>query len=195
MAEITIPTISQNAATMGLQRADNALDLMNGREVITEFAQAVWIYQFALVTQTRDQGMQWSGPLARLSRISNHFKAGPPGYTGASYNATTLQVDGAGQLGFALNIKNAQANTRVLKTGEYFEVNGELKIVVSDCISNGSGLAVLQFEPPLRASPASNANLNTQTPKAKFRLASPRADWSIQLKKYHSISINCIEVI
>lgn len=195
MAEITIPSISQNAATMGLQRADNALDLMNGREVITEFSKAVWVYQFSLVTLTKDQGMAWAGPLARLSRISNHFRAKPPGYAGASYTATTLQVDGAAQLGTALNIKGAQNNTRVLKAGEYFEVNGELKIVVSDCTSNGTGLAVLQFEPALRASPSNNANLNTQTPAAKFRLAEPRADWSVRLNKFHTISINCVESI
>ena len=195
MAVVTIPPIKQSAATMGLQRADNALQMMNGADVITEFARAVWTYQFSLVPQKEASGMLWAGALARLSRISNHFEAGPPGYNGAAYTATTLQVDGSGQLGIALDIKGAQPSTKVLQAGEYFEINGELKIVVSDCTSDGSGLATVQFEPPLRDSPDNSANLNTQTPKAKFRLATPESSWSIGLKKYYRIQIDCVEVI
>jgi len=180
---------------MGLLRADNALQMMNGTDVITEFARAVWTYQFSLVPQAESAGRAWAGPLARLSRISNHFEAGPPGYNGAAYTATTLQVNGSGQLGIALNIKGAQPSTKVLQAGEYFEVNGELKIVVSDCTSDGSGLATVQFEPPLRDSPDDSANLNTQTPKAKFRLATPESSWSIGLKKYYRIQIDCVEAL
>lgn len=180
---------------MGLLRADNALQMMNGTDVITEFARAVWTYQFSLVPQSEAAGRAWTGPLARLSRISNHFEASPPGYNGAAYTATTLQVDGSGQLGIALNIKGAQPSTKVLQAGEYFEVNGELKIVVSDCTSDGSGLATVQIEPPLRDSPDDSTNLNTQTPKAKFRLATPESEWSIGLKKYHRIQIDCVEAL
>ncbi len=195
MAEITLPQFKLAQASFGLRRADTALQLMNGREVITEFAQGIWIAQLSLVAMRKDLAGAWTGPLSRLTRISNYFRAGPPGYQGAAYNATTLQVNGAGQVGIQLNLKGAQNNTLILRAGEYFEVNGELKIVVQDCTSNASGLATVQFEPPLRAVPSDSANLNTQTPACKWRLARPENVWSLQPKMFHAIRLDVIEAI
>lgn len=195
MAEITIPTFCESSASFGLLRADNVLELMTGKEVFTDFAKAVWTYSFSLPVQTEDHGRVWAAALSQLSRISNYFKATPPGYKGAAYNATTLQVNGANQVGMVLNLKGAQNNTLILKVGEYFEVNGELKIVTSNVTSNGSGLAVVNFEPPLRNAPPDSSNLNLQTPKAKFRLANPQASWAVGPKMFHSISLDCVEVI
>jgi hypothetical protein len=195
MAEITLPPFKLSQASFGLRRADTALQLMNGREVITEFPQAAWIAQLSMVTLNASSAGAWTGPLSRLTRISNYFRAGPPGYQGAAYKATTLQVDGSGQLGTQLDLKGAQNNTLVLRAGEYFEVGGELKIVVANCTSNGSGLATVQFEPPLRAAPSNSANLNTQTPTAKWRLARPEQSWGLQPKMLHRISLDVVEVI
>ena len=195
MAEVTIPKPKLAEASFGLRRADSVLQLMNGKEVITEFPYAVWIAQLPIVPLNREQGEIWTACLAQLSRISNHFKAGPPGYKGAAYKATTLQVDGAGQLGMELNLKNAQNNALVLRAGEYFEVNGELKIVVANCTADSSGKAKVKFEPPLRAAPYDSANLDSQTPKVKWRLASPEASWGLKPKMYHTIRLDVVEVV
>lgn len=195
MAEITIPEILASNATFGLLRADVETELLTGASVFTEFAKAAWTYQIQLTIQTEAQGREWSAALSRLSRFSNHFTASPPGYTGAAYTATTLQVNGAGQLGTALNIKNGAASTTVLRAGEYFSVNGELKIVVSNCVTDGSGLGTVQFEPPLRSSPADSANLNLATPKAKFRLSSPSAQWRIEPGRFYVLTIDAVELI
>jgi hypothetical protein len=132
MSEITIPTLLASNVTFGLSRADVATELLTGAAVFTEFTKAGWVYQAQLVIQTYDQGQAWAVALSQLSRFSNHFKAGPPAYAGGAYTATTLQVDGASQLGTSLNIKNGNASTTVIRAGEYFEAVGSSIVQTSD---------------------------------------------------------------
>lgn len=195
MAEITIPAIKAGSTSFGLARADVATELLSGAEVYTVFNRAAWEMSINLVIQTEQQGREWSAALAGLSSFANFFKASPPAYSGAVYTGTTPQVDGAGQLGTILNLKNCTNSTTIFRVGEFFEVNGELKIVTSICNSNGSGLAVVNFEPALRASPANSANLVLTAPKASFRLAQPSAQWSIQPGKFYAITIDAVEKI
>ena len=195
MAEITIPTLLASNVTFGLSRADVATELLTGAAVFTEFTKAGWVYQAQLVIQTYDQGQAWAVALSQLSRFSNHFKAGPPAYAGGAYTATTLQVDGAGQLGTSLNIKNGNASTTVIRAGEYFEVNGELKLAVTTCVTNGSGNGSVTFEPPLRQAPLDSASINLSTPKAKFRLTSPQASWRVEPGKFYIISLDAVELL
>lgn len=194
MSAVTIPEILASSVSFGLLRADVESELLTGKSVFTEFAKAAWTFSIQLTIQTEEQGRQWSGALSRLSRFSNHFVAGPPGYNGAAYTATTLQVDGAGQLGSTLNIKGGAATTTVLRAGEYFSVNGELKIVVTDCVTNGSGLAALEFEPALRSPPADSANLNISTPTAKFRLLAPQNQWRIEPGRFYVFNLDTVEL-
>jgi len=195
MAEVSLPEIRLADASFGIRRSDNVLSLMNGKDVITEFTHAVWIAQLQIVPLTEEEAGAWTGPLARLSRISNYFKSSPPSYKGAAYKATTLQVDGAGQLGMQLNVKNAESGAFILRAGEYFEVNGETKIVVQDCIADGSGKGTVEFEPPLRTAPTDSATLNTQTPTIKWRLAEPEIVWNIRLARFHHIALDIVEVV
>lgn len=194
MAAVTIPEILASSVSFGLLRADVESELLTGKSVFTEFTKAAWTYQIQLTIQTEAQGRAWSAALSRLSRFSNHFVAGPPGYDGAAYTSTTLQVNGAGQLGTALNIKGGAVSTTVLRAGEYFSVNGELKIVVTDCVTNGSGLATVQIEPPLKASPADSANLNLATPTAKFRLLAPQTQWRIEPGRFYVFTVDAVEL-
>jgi hypothetical protein len=195
MAEIIIPEILASSVSFGLLRADVETELLTGASVFTEFTKAGWTYQAQLVVQTEAQGRAWAVAFAQLSRFSNHFKAGPPAYAGAVYTATILQVDGAGQLGTSLNIKNGALSTTVIRAGEYFEVNGELKLALIDCVTNGSGLGAVTFEPALRQSPANSSNINLATPKAKFRLTSPQASWRVEPGKFYIINFDSVELL
>jgi hypothetical protein len=195
MAEITIPTILESSATFGLLRADVETELLTGASVFTEFNKAAWTYQAQLVIQKEQQGRQWAAALAQLSRFSNYFKAGPPGYGGGAYTATTLQVDGAGQLGTSLDIKSGNALTTVIRAGEYFEVNNELKLAVTNCVTDSAGKGAVFFEPPLRVAPLDSANINLATPKTKFRLTAPQTQWRIEPGKFYIITLDAVEAL
>ncbi|WP_312838458.1 hypothetical protein [Pantoea piersonii] len=79
-------------------------------------------------------------------------------------------VSDADQTGVALSTKGWAANTLVLRAGDYFTVNSELKKVTADVTSDASGAAVIQFAPMLRSSPAASAPLEVQNPWGIFKL-------------------------
>ena len=101
-------------------------------------------------------------------------------------------VDGAGQLGKKLDIEGADPNDVLFKVGEYFSVNGELKVVTAECVTDSQGKATVDFEPPLRSMPSSGDEIEMFSPVARFRLTSPAA-WSLQPNRLHSFDIEAIE--
>jgi hypothetical protein len=81
------------------------------------------------------------------------------GHTNRGDGGGTPLVAGASQTGASLNTDGWPATTTVLKAGDYFSVNGELKMVTADCVSDASGNATVEFAPILRSAPADNAAL------------------------------------
>jgi len=79
-------------------------------------------------------------------------------------------VSDADQTGVALTTKGWTSNTLVLRAGDYFTVNSELKKVTADVTSNASGAATIPFSPMLRSSPAPNSPLEVQNPWGIFKL-------------------------
>lgn len=106
--------------------------------------------------------------------------SGTPLVMGASQTGTTLIIDGC-------------AVGATLLAGDYFGVNGELKMVVADAAANGSGQMTLTLEPPMRASPADNAALTLVQPTATFMLATDELKWNTQPGKFSSFPIDCVE--
>lgn len=80
-------------------------------------------------------------------------------------------VNGANQIGTILKTDGWTPSTKVLKKGDYFTVNNELKYVLDDVMSNGSGQANIRFAPQLRVQPPDNAHVEVSNPYAIFRLA------------------------
>lgn len=81
----------------------------------------------------------------------------------------TPLVKGAGQSGNTLLIDGCTVGTTLLP-GDFFGVNGELKMVVEPAAANGAGEMALTIEPPLRSSPVDNAPIVTDKPTATFML-------------------------
>lgn len=105
----------------------------------------------------------------------------------------TPLVNGAGQTGNTLAIDGCTVGATLL-AGDYFGVNGELKMAVAAATANGAGQMSVSFEPPLRAAPADNAPLTLQRPPATFMLANDETKWSTQPGRFASFPIDCVEV-
>jgi hypothetical protein len=103
-----------------------------------------------------------------------------------AYGGTPL-VNGAGQTGFSLNVKDASLSiTNWIRKGDYFsvDVNGEheLKMATADADSDGAGLVVLSFAPRLRAAPLADAVLFVEDgvltkPQGIFLLETADTTW------------------
>lgn len=111
-----------------------------------------------------------------------------------NYVGSNPSVLGAGQTGTSLTTNGWLANiTGALKAGDYFTVNGELKMAVEDVNSDGAGAATVVFEPPLRSSPANAAFLTLTKPTATFRLDEDAVRWVTSAPMVDSIVIACTE--
>jgi len=105
----------------------------------------------------------------------------------------TPLVNGASQTGVSLITDGWTAGITALRTGDFFGVNGELKMVTADAVADGSGNCTISFEPPLRSSPADNAALTTTKPLAIFMLSSPDSGWDTQPYRLSNVPIDLVE--
>lgn len=116
---------------------------------------------------------------------------------GGSRTVVGPYVTTAGQVGRSLAVGGFTASTvGVLKAGDYFEVNGELKICTADVNSDLYGSATIQFSPPLRASPPAQTVINLNKPNCLMRLTdeSYKMIRRAALEGYQDLVIDCEEV-
>lgn len=166
---------------------------LSGATQTVEFPGARWKVSFMVENLTEADAATLQAFLLRLRGRSGRFtlhnfaRPAPRGTI-----AGTPLVKGAGQTGTTLAIDGVTAGTTLL-AGDYFAVNGELKMVVADATADGTGQMTLTFEPPLRAAPADNAAITTDKPTATFMLTDDEAKWSVQPGKFSSFPIDAIE--
>jgi len=131
-----------------------------------------WLASYSLPAMTRDTAQEWvtffnnlRGNLLTFDAFDPEGKfprgsaGGIPLVNGASQTGNTLITDGW-----------PISTTGILLKGDYFSVNGELKQIILNVDSDGSGNATLTFEPPLRNSPADAAPLTTTSATAEMIL-------------------------
>ncbi len=109
-------------------------------------------------------------------------------------SGSTLLVNGASQTGNSLICDGAEASTLVLKAGDYFEVNNELKMVTDDATSDASGDVTINFSPSLRSSPSDDASITTTNPNCEMKLVDDNVTWSQSVGDIYNISFSAIEV-
>jgi hypothetical protein len=116
--------------------------------------------------------------------------------TAAITNRLGPYVYGAGQTGNSLVVWGWQESiTGILKAGDFFSVNGELKMVTADANTDALGRTTLQFEPPLRSAPPDLAQVTVDQPTGTFMLTEDIVQWSTNGPGLVNIPISCIEAI
>jgi hypothetical protein len=131
-----------------------------------------WIGNFSLPAMNRAQAANWKSFFDQLEGRANTFYGFDPDCkTPRGFGGGTPLVNGVSQTGSSLVTDGWPASKTVLKAGDYFGVNGELKRVTADCASDGSGNATISFKPALRASPGDNSAVTTANPTCTMMLA------------------------
>lgn len=197
MTTLTWPTLTRSAPrVLDWSLAPNTQTFsspLSGAVQTVEMPGARWQVSFAMENLTEADSPLLQAFLVKLRGKAGRFylhnfarpeprgtQRGTPLVKGASQTGNTLEVDGC-------------TIAATLLAGDFFEVNGELKMVVADATANGAGEMSLTFEPPLRSSPADNAVVTLSQPKATFMLASDELKWSTQPGKFTTFSIDAIE--
>lgn len=108
-----------------------------------------------------------------------------------------ILVKGGSQTGSALIVDALPTSTLgLLLVGDVFSVyttRWEPKRVVANLDSNSAGEGYLQFEPPLRSSPADNAPIAVYRPMSRFILASDEVSWETRGGLFSDFSLEFVE--
>ena len=112
-----------------------------------------------------------------------------------AFGGTPLVV-GASQTGTSLNIDGCSNNiTNWIREGDFFSVDGKLKICTADANSDGSGLLTVSFAPRILTAPANNDPLTTSSGTGVFLLANNGAKWSNRPFGFSDLSLVAFEDI
>ena len=197
---ISIPTgIKIRSSQFGLRfNTQRFTSPLNGFTQRLNLPGAKWFVTYTLAASKRAEIAAIQGFLAQLRGGSNTFYGyDPDAKTLLGIGGGTPLVKGASQTGASLNVDGCPLSTTDwLKLGDYFEVNGELKMVTADVDTNGTGEATITFEPPLRNSPADNAAVNITTPRVKMMLVDDdAAQWAVDYAGVYQMSFSGVEVL
>lgn len=200
MTTYSFPTLTQQApVTLEWALQSNTQTFtspLNGTVQTMELPGARWRASFAFQNLSDADAATLQAFLTKLRGQANRFTlynfarpkpngvgTGTPLVNGASQTGTTLVTDGW-----------TASQTGILKAGDFFSVNGELKMCVADCNSDGSGNATITFEPPLRAAPADNAAITVTNPTTTFMLTEATSKWVTRAPIITDVQIDAIEM-
>lgn len=121
---------------------------------------AKWKASYTLPPMKKDVARIWHNFFRQLRGSVNTFVAYDAEYKGHRGNASSVGlVNGADQIGYSVITDGWGSNQIIFRVGDYIKINGELKSVTADIISDGAGNAVINFEPAIRNSPADNSEV------------------------------------
>lgn len=199
---LTFPSVGIVDSSFRLRRVvSESQSVFTGATQVYQHQGEWWEGEVTFKTMRRADAALVQSFLAQLRGMRGTFLYGDPdalalGRMGAG---GTINVNGGGQTGNALNVDGMTPSTTILKAGDYFQLgtgaSSKLYMCTEDLTSNGSGVGVLNFEPKLKSSPADNASVITTSPRGVFRLAENIAEWRANSTNLYQISIAFKEAI
>lgn len=133
----------------------------------------------------------WRSFIAKSRGRANDFQI-PVDATAQSAATATPLVNGAGQTGRTLTTDGWPLSSTVLVAGQFVTINNQLLQLTENVTSNGSGVATLTFEPPVRSAPADNAAIEYKNPFCLMYFVE-EPTLSVETGYVYSLSLNLRE--
>ena len=198
MPTLTLPSFPAfRSSRFGLRANSQSFESPLTRTVQTlELTGARWFATYELPPMKRDRSAIWMAWLTSLQgRAGRFYGYDPDCRRPRGTGAGTPLVNGASQSGLSLITDGWSVSQFVLRAGDYFTVNGELKMVTADASANGAGQATIAFTPSLRASPADNAALTLNDASCTMMLIDDeQAAWDADMVSVFGLRFSGIEV-
>jgi len=186
MPALTFPTLTRTAPhriEWGLQsNVQVSTSPLNGAVQTVELPGARWRCTMYYENLLAEDAAKLRSFLVQLRGQSGRFLC--PCWAGLSPRGVgggSPLVSGAAQTGTSLTVNGAGANkTAWLKDGDFisFGTIPELHMVKADANTNGSGVATLSIEPPIRVSPNNGAQITIVRPVAHMMLTESDIAWT-----------------
>lgn len=201
MALITLPSkvYFDKVDKFQLLRADVSLkSKYTGKRQVLSFPFALWVFEATPILMDGTDAGEWRSFLVELRGSQNTFRLPVPGTeTGplSAYTGPNGAVTGtATARSTTLNSNGWTASKNILKRGDYFTVNDELKLCTASVTSNGSGVATITFEPALRQDATAGMTINVSAPTMLLALqAADSAQWGLEHPVNHDMKLIAIE--
>lgn len=200
---LTFPSVPIKSSSFRLMSSVmSQISPFTGQEQVYKNQGEWWESELTFVPTSRLNARLIQAFLAELNGKFGTFLYGDPDAIalGRMGVGGTVLVNGANQTGKSLNVDGMTLSTNnILMAGDYFQlgtgINSRLYMATKPLNSNGSGQGVLEFTPPLRASPADNQSVIVNSPRGLFRLSENAAQWDADQSNVYNISIAIREAI
>lgn len=190
------PDVKPNDETLRLISSNQSYSsVLTGDKQTAELYGDKWAVNLQFNNRHGDEAATLRAWLFSLGGQRTRFKYSPESISNRGTALGSGVVDGAGQLGSAITTTGwTPTQAELLKVGDYFELNGELKIVASLATADGLGDSIIEFAPALRNSPPDGAQIITNKPSATFRLENDeQAQFQIQGPLIYNASLALLE--
>ncbi|MCE2597197.1 hypothetical protein K6Y31_20700 [Motilimonas cestriensis] len=156
-----------------------------------------WKAELIYNNLTYDEVCELRADLADLHGVTGSFTLHHMGFDTLRGTGTGAPVTSVVTLGGKALVTNGWgANQIVLKKGDYFSVNGELKVVTADAQTNGGGGVTVLFAPPLHRNVPAGTPLELNRPSCTMRLRdNNQLNFSCRPGQRANITISCVEVV
>lgn len=190
---ITLPGgVYFESAEIGLERADQEFRSgYTGKRQVVAWPYALWVFTAQTIPYDHAEAGKLRSFLARLKGRVNLWRQPIPGsYNTAGYTGANGRLNGSHNAGLTVLVTDGWPNsTLILRDGDYFTINDELKIATADVYTNGAGQATISMEPMLKRTAADNLQLEVKEPYVLLSAAKPDiARWKLAYPTRHTFN-------
>lgn len=194
MATITFPSTpkAQSMAWRFVMPSQTNVSEWTGKRQTIASGRGWWECQITLPPIVGSSNINsWRSFIAQARGRTNDFQV-PVDPTAQSSASATPLVNGAGQTGRTLATDGWPVSSTVLQAGQFVTINNQLLQLTANVTSNGSGVATLTFEPPIRTAPSDNAPIEFKNPYALMYMVEEPV-LSVEAGYVYSLSLNLRE--
>lgn len=170
---------------------------LNGAEQTRELPGAKWKCTRTYTQREGAAARELQGFLVSLRGKAGRFWVVPsdwqPNGSAAGSPVTSTAVS-AGVTTFLTNGWDAN-QAKALATGDWFEINGELKKVVSPVVTDGSGNATVEFGPALRVGVGAGTALRLTEPRCKMKVTADDNEWNVTSPIVYAQDLEMVEAL
>ena len=171
------------------------------KQQVAEFPGSLWSTTVTLPPMLREQAVAWQVFFMQLHGSAGTFLIGDPdSKTIRGGLNSTINVNGAFAVGaYSIGIENATSSTLIFKAGDYIQFGSgatqKLHMITTNCTSNGSGIATVEIEPPLKSALVNDSAIVYSSTKAVMRMDSNNLTWSADQLSLYGFTFSCTEAI
>lgn len=137
-----------------------------GKRQSTKRPYDLWRFKGGLMSMDAEDAGPMRSFLMQLEGQLNWFRLPVPGskYPISKYTGTEGKSTVALQAGKSLSTSGWTPGQTIVKVGDYFNIGEELKVASANIAANGSGVATLSFDPPIRKPVPLNTPIKVREP-------------------------------